>query len=472
MMFDLIVATTVCGGIALAGRFPWSPGLAARRDMQWFVKRTMSAGVVIMGRVTWDSIPAKFKPLNRRKTIVITRTICNGSPPENDSRLHVFYEKSFDRALRLAKILNPCGVPIICGGAQIYSIALKHPQLRYCYVTIISGDYDHDLEFPDYDTLSSMSYDLRTNALEDDPNQYRRYDMRNHDEMAYIGLLKKLRACGVPTPDRTSVGEAFVLVGQQLRFRLTDEKGCRILPLLTTKRVNLRGIVNELAWFLRGDTDVKFLQERDTRIWDGNTTREALDGRGLTQAEPGHVGPIYGWQWRNWGGDQIKQLIEGLRADPFGRRHVVSAWNVDMLPQMALPPCHLMFQMVAVCRPRGSQPDAHHLSCIVTMRSADTFLGVPWNIASYAILTHAIAKLVDMRADELIINMGNCHLYANHIEQAVLQSSRTARRFPLFDFDSRLATIDDFATMTVSDIIIDTARHYLPHPAISGELAV
>jgi thymidylate synthase len=275
-----------------------------------------------------------------------------------------------------------------------------------------------------------------------------------------------------------------------LKINLGGKNNRLIMPLLTTKRVAWKAIYHELIWFLRGSTDISYLQDNKVAIWDGNSTREYLDKSGLSNYVEGELGPIYGFQWRHWGSkyvnketrealdvssdnitngiDQIEVVINRLRNDPWDRRMIVSAWNVSALADMALPPCHYSFQFHV-------DPDANgnpaYLNCLVNMRSTDVFLGLPFNIASYALLTHIIAKIVNLSSGQLSISMADCHLYVNHEEQAKTMLSREIRNFPEFSFSTRVGTdINDFIySYNIDDYII---TGYNPHPAIKANMAV
>ena len=263
-------------------------------------------------------------------------------------------------------------------------------------------------------------------------------------ERPYLDLLREVLETGEPCQDRTGVG-TFSVFGRQIRFDLADG-----FPLLTTKKVHFRSVVLELAWFLSGSTNVRWLQERGCSIWD-----EWADA-------DGDLGPVYGRQWRSWAApdgrvtDQIARLIEGLRRSPQSRRHIVSAWNPADVDAMALPPCHCLFQFHVA---------GDRLSCQLYQRSADLFLGVPFNIASYALLTHLVAKVVGLRAGEFIHTFGDAHLYLNHRDQAALQLSREPRPFPELVVPESIDLFDlDWAAIKVDG--------YRPHPAISAPVAV
>jgi thymidylate synthase len=261
----------------------------------------------------------------------------------------------------------------------------------------------------------------------------------------YLDLLEHVLDHGVEKGDRTGTGTLSVF-GYQMRFDLA-----RGFPLLTTKKLHVRSIVHELLWFLSGSTNVRPLQEHGVTIWD-----EWAD-------ESGDLGPVYGSQWRSWplpgGGavDQIAKVVEGIRRDPDSRRHIVSAWNVAEIDRMRLPPCHALFQFwVAKGR----------LSCQLYQRSADVFLGVPFNIASYALLTLMVAQVTGLEAAEFIHTLGDAHLYRNHLEQARLQLTREPRPLPRVCLNPEVKSIFDFR---YEDI---TLEGYDPWPAIKAPIAV
>lgn len=262
----------------------------------------------------------------------------------------------------------------------------------------------------------------------------------------YLDLLQRTLNEGSPSKDRTGVGTRH-LFGAQMRFDL--ERG---FPLLTTKKVHFKSIAYELLWFLKGSTNIRDLQENGVRIWN-----EWADERG-------ELGPIYGKQWRRWSGkdgreiDQIGQLIQNLRKNPESRRHLVSAWNVAEIPEMALPPCHAFFQFQV--------SNGDELRCQLYQRSADLFLGVPFNIASYSLLTHLIARVCGLRAKEFIHTLGDYHIYENHISQVKLQLQRQPRTLPRLEISDRGQSIDDFRYEDFS--LLD----YDPHPPIRGEVAI
>jgi thymidylate synthase len=261
----------------------------------------------------------------------------------------------------------------------------------------------------------------------------------------YHDLLRHILKNGSRKEDRTGTG-TLSCFGYQMRFDLSEG-----FPLLTTKKVHMRSIIHELLWFLKGDTNIKYLKENGVSIWD-----EWAD-------EDGNLGPVYGYQWRSWPGhgsesiDQISEVVNTIRSNPDSRRLIVSAWNPADIPQMALPPCHCLFQFYVA---NGK------LSCQLYQRSADTFLGVPFNIASYALLTLMIAQVCDLQVGEFIHSFGDVHLYTNHLEQVELQLSRDIRPLPQMHLNRDIK--DLFAFRYEDFNLVD----YNPHPAIKAQVAV
>ncbi|GHV17991.1 thymidylate synthase [Fibrobacterales bacterium] len=261
----------------------------------------------------------------------------------------------------------------------------------------------------------------------------------------YLDILREVRKNGVEKSDRTGTG-TWSVFGRQIRFNLSEG-----FPLLTTKKVHLKSIIVELLWFLRGDTNTKFLHEHGVSIWDE------------WQNENGDLGRVYGVQWRSWVSpsgektDQIKEILNSLKNNPDSRRHIVCAWNVGEISQMALPPCHCLFQFYVA---------NNKLSCQLYQRSADIFLGVPFNIASYALLTLMLCQVLGYEPGEFIHTFGDLHLYKNHAEQADLQLSREPKTIPKMRLNSQITDLFDFKYEDFS------LEGYEPHPAIKAAVAV
>lgn len=268
---------------------------------------------------------------------------------------------------------------------------------------------------------------------------------QQHEEECYLNLLRTVLKSGTYRDDRTGTG-TYSIFGAQIRFSLD-----KAFPVLTTKKLHLRSIVHELLWFLKGDTNVKYLRDNKVTIWD-----EWAD-------ENGDLGRVYGAQWTDWQSsdgssvNQIDDVIHSLKNNPDSRRHIVCAWNPGELKQMALPPCHALFQFYV----------AHgELSCQLYQRSADIFLGVPFNIASYALLTRMVAQVCGLKAKEFVHTFGDLHLYANHVEQAKLQLTREPRPHPQMKINPSVTNIDEFRFEDFELL------NYNPHPAIKAPIAV
>ncbi|KAG7394174.1 hypothetical protein PHYBOEH_005568 [Phytophthora boehmeriae] len=419
------------GGIGLHQQIPWNiPGDPAHfYKMTTYTPKPQMRNVVIMGRKTWESLPDKACPLPKRLNIILSRNPSYGQELPSDVKV----TSSLHQAVNLARHDATVDRIIIIGGSAVYAEAL-------CYEDCLMVHFS-----------PSVSFEDPTSA---------------HEEQQYLKLIRRILDQGVEREDRTGIGTRSVF-GAHMRFSLRNNA----FPLLTTKRVFWRGVAEELLWFISGDTNARTLQQKGIHIWDGNGSSEFLDSRGLHSREVGDLGPVYGFQWRHFGAkytdmhadysgqgiDQLAEVIRQLRESPTDRRIVLSAWNPTDLDAMALPPCHMFCQFYVA---RGE------LSCQVYQRSADMGLGVPFNIASYALLTRLVAQVTGMLSGELIHVIGDAHVYINHMKPLRQQLARAPRSFPTLRIKPGITSIDDF---TFSDFeLID----YQPHSAIRMEMAV
>jgi len=468
------------GGIGYKKSIPWS----IPSDMKRFKTITTTndnkkQNVVIMGRLTWESIGSK--PLPNRINIIIS-TMLTG---EN-------CVKSFDEALSLASLYFKTGSNVfVIGGSSLYAEAIKHPNMEYMYVTrfetTLKMEYDTYINKTIVNYIDNML--ITEHQTDDEQKGYIIETMtcvpKSHTENSqvdceYTRLALHVLENGEERKDRTGTGTRS-LFGPQMEIDL--EKG---FPLLTTKRVPFKAVAHELLWLLSGDTNIDYLKKHKVKIWDGNTSRAYLDKYGFTDYPQGELGAGYGFQWRNFGGtyyvkryddgkamtisgetviikekngvDQIQKAIDTIKNNPTDRRIFISAWNPKDLDKAVLPPCHLSIQFYVS---RGK-----YLSCKVYMRSNDIFLGNPFNIASYALLTHMIGHLTNLIPKTLILTLGDVHSYNNHIDQLYEQIIRPFRQLPTLKIKRKVENIDSF---TIDDFEIEG---YYPHPAIKGEMAV
>lgn len=308
---------------------------------------------------------------------------------------------------------------------------------------------------------------------------FKKLESSQTDENNYLNLISDILKNGKSRIDRTNTGTISVF-GRQLRFDLTNNR----IPLLTTKRVAWKTCIKELLWFMRGDTDSKILQKQGVHIWDGNTTREFLDKKGLFDYPEGVLGPGYGWQWRFFGAkynhqfadtsnlsdkdksemggfDQLNFILEELKTNPYSRRIMLSAWNPSVFDEMALPPCHFSAQFYVEDDANGYPT---FLSCHMNMRSADVFLGLPFNIFSYSTLTYILAKKANLQPKELIISIGDAHIYKNHLDQVHKQLKRNTRSF------SKIKLSETIVSKKWEEISLDDFEiiGYYPHPKIAA----
>eukprot|EP00397_Hematodinium_sp_SG-2012_P019892 GEMP01020465.1.p1 GENE.GEMP01020465.1~~GEMP01020465.1.p1 ORF type:complete len:482 (+),score=93.33 GEMP01020465.1:30-1475(+) len=474
--FAVIVAATPNRGIGANGALPWKRLPA---DMAYFKRITMTApnvthrNAVIMGRNTWESIPDAYRPLKGRYNVVVSSKALDS----------VDTARSFDEALEMCGKENIHKIFII-GGCKMYEEALRRDECTTVYLTRVGRKFDNvDVFMPELPSSFSATSISKTKVYQDIPYDFAIFERHHaplarsvptplqtrssfqHEEQQYLDMIHDIICEGVRMDDRTGVGTVSKF-GTQMRFSLRES-----FPLLTTKRVYWKGVLEELLWFVRGDTNQKTLFDKGVHIWDKNATREFLDGRGLTQREEGDLGPVYGFQWRHFGAkyvdmhtdytgqgvDQLAQVIKTIKTNPTDRRIIISAWNPADLDQMALPPCHMFCQFYVA---NGE------LSCLMYQRSCDMGLGVPFNIASYSLLTLMMAQVCGLKPGEFIHTLGNAHVYTTHIEPLKEQLERCPRPFPIVKLNPDIKDIDGFKAEDFELI------GYNPCPKIAMEMAV
>jgi len=491
---SVIVASSPNGGIGFEGKLPWQ----LPEDMAHFKRVTLAGAeknpekmnAVIMGRKTWDSIPEKFRPLKGRINVVLTSAAADPASkscyPEG-----VLRASSVANAVEQLSSREDVEEIFVIGGQAAYKEALQMPSCTRIFMTRIAKQFECDAFFPAFDDhLFKVKFLSATRSHGGIPYDFVIYEREPcdgivsskepsfavaataggapgllHEEYQYLKAIREIIEKGISMDDRTGVGTRSVF-GTMMRFDLKKS-----FPLLTTKRVFWRGVVEELLWFVKGDTNAKHLTEKGVKIWEANGSREFLDKRGLSHREEGDLGPVYGFQWRHFGAkyvdmhtdytgqgvDQLAECIRKIKEDPTDRRILLSAWNPADLGLMALPPCHMFCQFYVA---NGE------LSCLMYQRSCDMGLGVPFNIASYSLLTYMVAQVCDLKPGEFVHTMGNTHVYQNHVEPLLTQLERTPRPFPVLRVNPDVKDIDGFQASDF-DLI-----GYNPHGKIAMEMAV
>ncbi|KAG5183172.1 thymidylate synthase/dCMP hydroxymethylase domain-containing protein, partial [Tribonema minus] len=511
--FVVVVAATAGSlGIGKGGGIPWK--LAG--DMAYFKKVTSACDIagkvnaVVMGRKTWESIPQRFRPLPGRCNVVLTRN------PRARQELvlpdDVIIARSLEDALSCLStqdMRDKVHKIFVIGGGQVYKEALGMEQCKQVHLTTVEApadgkQFECDTFFPPLDPASfklvSRGDKQSENGIDYRFNVYERQDSSaapasgsfssvgatngsrsssakdtsgaaiaeepNDEERQYLDLVQDIIDNGALRGDRTGTG-TLSKFGAQMRFSL---RGGRF-PLLTTKRVFWRGVAEELLWFVAGCTDAGALQAKNIHIWDGNGSRAFLDSRGLEHREEGDLGPVYGFQWRHFGAkyvdfrtdykgqgvDQLADCIHKIKNSPDDRRIIMSAWNPCDLELMALPPCHMFCQFYVA---NGE------LSCQMYQRSADMGLGVPFNIASYSLLTCMVAQVCGLKPGDFIHTIGDAHVYVNHVDALREQIKRVPRPFPKLRLHPARTDIDSFE---MKDF---TLEGYNPMNAIKMQMAV
>eukprot|EP00375_Theileria_parva_P001467 XP_764139.1 dihydrofolate reductase-thymidylate synthase [Theileria parva strain Muguga] len=509
----LLVAITPENGIGISNGLPW-PHI--KRDFLFMFRATTyvdpefkekhpgAQNVIIIGRKTYDSLPEGTFPLKNRINVVISRNLTEvpgglvfPSMPAAIRHVteHLNYYKIFIMGIFHLNIKH-------LGGSYVYRDALDARIVDKMYVTRVNKNYKCEVFFPkipDDFVITGISKTFSSEDTTYDFVTYERKDLivddrvkktfeemlltgekfatkdqlvkacpslkvRYSQELQYLEILADILNTGYHKKNRTGV-DCIAKFGYQMRFDLSES-----FPLLTTKKVFLRGIIEELIWFIKGSTNGNELLKKNVRIWELNGARSFLDNLGFFDREEHDLGPVYGFQWRHFGAkyvdmhtdysnqgiDQLSLVIDRIKNNPDNRRLIVCSWNVADLSKMALPPCHLLFQFFVA---DGT------LSCMMHQRSCDMGLGVPFNIASYSLLTYMIAQICGLKPGEFVHNLGDAHIYNNHIDAIKEQISRVPYPFPTLRLNKDITRIEDF---TIDDIKVE---NYRSHPVIKMEMA-
>lgn len=472
MKLFTVVAAHNCGVIGVVGnKLPW-PRIDG--DLAHFKKIT-TGGILLCGRKTYESMPN----IKDRDILVLSSKNLEKKKPSD----LVF--SSFDEALNYSKTRNE---PLfVIGGSSVFAYAMSLINCFEINLTEISGPVvgvpsSYFPSIPEnFNLISSNSFN-QNDSYQRVIKVYRNKFNVNSAENVYLNSLKKILVHGYDKSDRTGIGTRSVF-GETLRFNLQEG-----FPLLTTKKMLYKSIIEELLFFLRGDVDNDILKAKGVSIWNGNTTREFLDKRGLVNMEEGSLGKAYGFQWRFWGApwlgkkfnyksllqpnnvtskpvvDQISKIIHLLNTDPDSRRIVLSAYNVSDLDEMCLEPCHTLYVFNT-----HVENNVRYLNCHLTQRSGDMFLGIPFNIASLALLISIIAKCVKMQPGEIMITIADAHIYKNHFAQCTEQISRIPYYFPKLNINREINSLEDIEKLTYEDF---TLSDYVSHPFIKAPMAV
>jgi dihydrofolate reductase / thymidylate synthase len=478
-------------GIAKEGQIPWRNP----EDLRWFKEKTMSTPpgcedhYLVMGRKTWSSLPRR--PLPGRKHVIFS----SSKAPTSENDEHVLWITNENEFQTWYTMIERPSCFYWIGGVSIWNLYMDLVQksvISYtgAYITYMDESFGCD-QFLPTSVVSNMyvSQIIRPKSsvsiyISTDPETIKTCSMeimewrpitpsKRTEEMQYLDAIQLILKNGYQKMDRTGTG-TINYMGISMRFSLRNQT----LPLLTTKRVFLKGIVEELGWFLRGETDAKRLQEKDVHIWDGNASREFLDQLGFTNRETGDCGPIYGFQMRHFGAvyqdchtdytgqgiDQIAYVLDQIQQNPNSRRIVLNMWNPMDLSKMVLPPCHVLYQFIV---------EGEEISCSMYQRSGDMGLGVPFNIASASLLTHWIAHITGKKTKELYYTIGDAHIYMNHVEALEQQIRRIPRSFPRLSFvnsvDSSIDMKKSIGELSMKQVKI---HGYYPYGTIAMKMAV
>jgi dihydrofolate reductase/thymidylate synthase len=485
-MFNIITAfTKESKGIGYKNRLPWEFN---KEDMAFFKQTTTKTedptkrNCVIMGRNTWDSLPVK--PLPNRVNIVISGKLSNTIFPVLQDKSHDVF-KSLDEALTSCSSNSEIETVYVIGGQQLYEEAIKNEFLNEIHATVIEKEYECDTYFPvipGYMKVTSSKESITNKEIT--YKTYKNMIDPHSEEHQYLNCLRKIMEKGEKVDDRTGVG-TLSLFDENFNFSIItlnpeeeDQTKLKyIVPALTTKSLYLKGIILELIWFLRGETDATWLSDKGVHIWDGHTSKKHLQNNNLDYEE-GQLGPGYGHQWVNWGGEwsstnkeaqtginQIQNIIELLSKSPSSRRAVLSAWNVSDLSKMALPPCHVMYLFKVSDHDKPKKT----LNCKVILRSNDMFLGSPFNIMSATTLTILLSRILNMLPGKIAVSISDAHIYLNHLDQVKEQLTRPPLKFPVMQLNKSITCYEDTCELTYEDFGL---TEYYKWPKISAKMAI
>jgi dihydrofolate reductase/thymidylate synthase len=500
-LFNVIVArTTSTSNSAWQMDFPWTvPGYLRYFDyLTKFCFHSSKFNLLIMGRKTWESLPAACRPFPGRINVVVSF-----QPLDDWIDLYqnqAVFVSGFDQALQILNTMTDVGDIWVIGGNQLFNQAISYPECQSIYETIITqmnpplassemktltpeenpssllhpwpsnihlSQHKHIQDQRGYDWIYNIwGRQVNHDAVPRELPPQIEHRLVNSEENQYMQMVQNILNTGHQKTDRTGTG-TLSQFGGQMKFDLKDYT----LPLLTTKYVHFKSIVEELLWFIRGSTDTRELSQRGVKIWDANSSREFLDRQGLQHRMVGDVGPVYGFNWRHYGAayqdmatnyqnqgvDQLQEVIHLIKTQPDSRRILMLAWNPTEIRNVALPPCHVLCQFYV---------NQGRLSCHMYQRSADLGLGVPFNIASYALLTMILSHICQLAPGELFISFGDVHIYIDHIEALKIQIQRQTLPFPRIHFTRTVPHIDDIKSEDIQLI------NYQHAPALKMKMSV
>ena len=477
---NLIACCDLKNGIGSSGKLPWH----LSQEMKLFTRLSSNTlwkekqNAVIMGRNTWESIPSQFMPLQNRKNFVVSSTL-------ETEKVQVC--SSVDSAIHQCQQDDSIESIFLIGGNSIYHQGLLHPDLNKIYLSRVNHEFECDTYFPLFTSLANNQHTWNEKSRTDGKNYeitFREYNNELQGEYQYLRTLKKIKEQGYAKEGRNGI--TYSLPGHHLSFNLQDG-----FPMLTTKRIFLRGIFEELMWFLRGSTDVRELQEKKIHFWDANVTSEFIANQKHLEIDlpENCLGAGYGHQMRNFGSqyvpflpineypadnpgvDQLQKVIDGLQKNPFDRRHIITLWNPKDLNKAALPPCHSLVLQFLV----EEQNDTYLLKTLMYQRSADFFHGVPFNITSNSLLTHLIADHLNKNdgdkkwiAAEFHHFIADAHIYDSHLEAVETQLGRIPYSFPTLkiDSDASYKSIDQYNYFDIQ--VKDYQKHgYIKVPMVA-----